>query len=167
MHLSKKNMRQPSRSSQDPMYAAASITDDHNISQLAKLMGKNEKTLAAKLNNDHEYDGHHLHLAEVIAITELTNDERILKAWATSRGKALVALPTAGITDDELSDLLLSVQESVGMLSGAIKQSRVTGVIQEADYARVNKATLISIELLLQLDAEIKAMVRDWRDEDS
>ncbi|WNO60420.1 phage regulatory CII family protein [Rheinheimera sp. MMS21-TC3] len=164
MDLSKKNMRQPSRASQDPMYAAASITDDHNISALAKLMGKNEKTLAAKLNNDHEYDNHHLHFVEVIALTELTDDERILKAWATSRGKALINLPTSNLTDDELSDLLLSVQESVGVLSGAIRASRANGVISESAYAGVNKATLVSIELLLQLDAEIKAMVRDWGD---
>lgn len=162
MQLSKKNLRQPSRVTQCPMAAAASLTDDHNITEIARLMGKNKKTLAAKLNNDDAFDQHNLHLLEAIAITELTNDERILKAWATARGKALVSLPATGLTDDEFSDVLLTVQATQGELASAIKKARADGVITEADYAAINRNTLNAIEKLLQLDAELKAQVRDW-----
>lgn len=162
MDLSRANLRQPSKVSQCPMAAAASLTDDHNITEIARLMGKNKKTLAAKLNNDDAFDQHNLHLLEAIAITELTNDERILKAWATARGKALVSLPVTGLTDDEFSDVLLTVQATQGELAGAIKKARADGVITEVDYSVINKATLTAIEKLLQLDAELKAQVRDW-----
>ena len=165
MHFSKENMRQPSRVSQDPMYAAASITDDHNITKLARVMGKSEKTLAAKLNNDDPYDQHHLHLSEAIAITELTDDERILKAWAVSRGKMLVPMPVQSASDEELSDLLLSIQEAIGKMAEAIRTSRADGVITEAEYAQVNQRSIQTIEQIMQLDAEIKMMVREWGDE--
>lgn len=162
MKFSKKNLRQPSLISRCPMAAAASLTDDHNLTDLARLMGKNKKTLAAKLNNDEAYDQHNLHLLEAIAITELTGDERILKAWAASRGNALIALPEAGLTDEEFSDVLLTVQSTQGELATAIRKARADGVITEADYATINRNTLNAIEKLLQLDAELKAQVRDW-----
>ena len=165
MHFSRRNLRCPSRVSQCPMAAAASINDDHNLTQLAKLMGKNQKTLAAKLNNDDAYEQHNLHLIEAIAITELTGDERILKAWATSRHKMLVNLPSTGLTDDELSDVLLTVQATQGELASSIKSARADGVITESDYSRINKNTLAAIEQLLQLDAELKAQVREWGDD--
>jgi len=165
MQFSKKNLRQPSKVTQCPMAAAASLTDDHNITELARLMGKNKKTLAAKLNNDDAFDQHNLHLIEAVAVTELTNDERILSAWANSRGKVLVSLPKTGLTDDEFSDVLLTVQATQGELAKAIKLSRADGVITEADYAAINKNTLIAIQQLLQLDAELKAQVREWGDD--
>lgn len=162
MDFSRTNLSQPSRVSHDPMFAAASLTDSFNITALAKLIGKSEKTLAAKLNNDPEYDHHNLHLAEAVAITEITGDERILSAWANSRGKVLVSLPKTGLTDDEFSDVLLTVQTTQGELASAIKKARADGVITEADYAAINRNTLNAIQQLLQLDAELKAQVREF-----
>lgn len=162
MKLSKTNTRKPSLVARCPMAAAADMRNHHNISALARMMGKSEKTLAAKLNNDADYDTHNLHLIEAVAVTELTNDERILSAWANSRGKVLVSLPKTGLTDDEFSDVLLTVQATQGELAKAIKLSRADGVITEADYAAINKNTLNAIQQLLQLDAELKAQVRYW-----
>lgn len=162
MMFSKQNMRKPSRISHDPMAAAASLTDDHNISALARLIGKSEKTLAAKLNNDPEYEHHNLHLAEAVAVTELTGDERILKAWANSRGYSLVKIPEANATDDEFSDLLLKIQESGGAVATAILKARQDGVINELEYAGIHRKILAAIELHMQLDGEIKSQVREY-----
>ncbi len=160
IRFSRTNLRRPSLVTRCPLAAAASITDDFNVSELARLIGKSEKTLAAKLTND--TDTHHLNLAEAVAITELTNDERILKAWALGRNKVLFPLPQTGLTDDEFSDVLLTVQEASGQLASSIRKARADGVITEKDYADIHMSTATAIEKLLQLDAELKAQVRDW-----
>ncbi len=163
LKFSKINLRRPSLITQCPLAAAASITDDFNVSELSRLMGKSEKTLAAKLSND--VDTHHLNLTEAVAITELTGDERILRAWAASRRKVLVRVPSAGISDDEFADVLLTVQETSGQLASSVRKARSDGVISEKDYAEIHQSTLQAVEKLFQLDAELKAQVRAWGDE--
>lgn len=160
IQFSKLNLRRPSLVTRCPLAAAATITDDFNISELARCMGKSEKTLAAKLSND--VDTHHLNLSEAIAITELTGDERILKAWALGRQKVLFPIPSTGLTDDEFADVLLTVQEASGQLASTVKKARADGVISEKDYADIHRSTVSAIEKLLQLDAELKAQVREW-----
>lgn len=160
MQFSKANLRRPSLVTRCPLAAAASITDDFNVSELSRLMGKSEKTLAAKLSND--VDTHHLNLAEAIAITELTGDERILKAWALGRDKILFQIPSTGLTDDEFADVLLTVQEASGQLAATVRRARADGIISEKDYADIHRSTVTAIEKLLQLDAELKAQVRAW-----
>lgn len=162
MQFSKTNTRMPSLVTRCPMAAAADLRNHHNISALARMLGKSEKTLASKLNNDSDYDTHNLNLREAIAITEITGDERILAAWAVSRGKILIEIPTVSLTDEEFSDVLLQVQATQGELARAIIESRADGVITEADYTAIHRNTLIAIQQLLQLDAELKAQVREW-----
>lgn len=160
MKFSKRNTRMPSLASRCPMAAAASFTDDCNVSELARLMGKNPKTLLAKLSND--VDTHQLTLAEAVAITDITEDERILKAWANGNGRIVFSMPTGGLTDEEFSDLLLANQQRSGALASSILAARSDGVITEDDYATIHKKILASVEGLLQLDKEIKHQVRDW-----
>lgn len=160
IQFSRTNLRRPSLVTRCPLAAAASITDDFNVSELSRLMGKSEKTLAAKLSND--VDTHHLNLAEAVAITELTGDERIVKAWALSLGKVLFQIPQTGLTDDEFADVLLTVQEASGQLASTVRKARADGIISEKDYADIHLSTVTAIEKLLQLDAELKAQVRVW-----
>ncbi|MGL6556969.1 phage regulatory CII family protein [Aeromonas dhakensis] len=89
----------------DVLLAAYLLGKSHNISEIARLMGKGETVLANKLNPD--CDSHHLNLGEAVAITELTGDNRILEAWAASRGKALVDLPAGVVSDDDLVEQVL------------------------------------------------------------
>lgn len=159
MFFSKTNMRKPSAVSTDPLAAAASLTDDHNISEVARLLGKSPKTLLAKLNNDSDF--HQLHLGEAVAITHVTQDARILSAWAVSMGKVLIDVPKPGITDDEFSDLLLLVQERTGELGKTIRQARADGIITDAEYADIRKATISVVELLFQVDSTIQQQVRE------
>lgn len=163
MKLSKRNTRIPSLSTRCPMAAAASFTDDHNVSDIARKMGKNPKTLITKLSND--VDTHQLTLAEAVAITEITDDERILNAWANGNGKVLFALPEGGMTDDEFSDLLLMNQQQGGDLASCILNARADGVITEAEYADIHQHILKSVQGLLQLDQELKSQVRKWGDD--
>lgn len=163
MRFSKRNTRMPSLRTRCPMAAAASFTDDHNVSDIARTMGKNPKTLIAKLSND--VDTHQLTLAEAVAITDITQDERIIKAWANGNGRVLFSLPTPGMTDEEFSDLLLINQQRGGALASSILTARMDGVITETEYAGIHEHILTAIEGLLQLDQEIKSQVREWGDD--
>lgn len=160
MYFSKRNTRIPSLSSRCPLAAASTFTDDHNVSDIARTMGKNPKTLLAKLSNDVET--HHLTLAEAIAVTDITGDERIIKAWAHSCGQVLFTLPGKTLTDDEFSDLLLTVQRGSGALAESILKARSDGVISEQDYSDIHSHVLNAISGLLQLDEELKHQVRQW-----
>lgn len=159
MYFSKRNTRMPSLTSRCPLAAASSFTDDHNVSAIARTMGKNPKTLLAKLNNDIET--HQLTLAEAVGVTDITGDWRIIKAWAYSCGQVLFTLPRQGLTDDEFSDLLLAQQSGIGQLAESILKARADGVITEADYAGIHGHVLNSVSSLLQIDEELKQQVRE------
>jgi len=159
MFFSKKDTRKGSDCSQDPFLAAASLIDEHNISNIARHMGKNPKTLLAKLNNDSDF--HQLNLGEAIAITNITGDKRILKAWARSLGFILVEEPdSSGVTDDEFSDLLLNLQSQLGKLSMVILGARADGIITQEEYIDIHGNTVNSIQTIYQLDEVIKSQVR-------
>ena len=108
----------PMVSRPDVLLAAYLLGKSHNISEIARLMGKGETVLANKLNPD--CDSHHLNLGEAVAITELTGDNRILEAWAASRGKALVDLPAGVVSDDDLVEQVLLAQSVFGKLMQSI-----------------------------------------------
>ena len=77
-------LSKPAVSRPDVLWAAYLLGQHHNISEIARLLGKGPTVLANKLN--HECDSHHLNLGEAVAVTEITGDNRILEAWAASQG---------------------------------------------------------------------------------
>lgn len=164
MKLSKVNKRKPEQVLTCPLAAAATFIDEFNVSDMARMLGKNAKTLLGKLNNDNEQN--RLYLDEAIQITNLTNDHRIPLAWVTGLGYLTVPIPQSNLSDEELSDQLLTVQERVGELSRAIRLGRADGVISRKDYADIKAANLSAIVALLQLEREIETMVRSSPDDD-
>jgi len=75
-------LSKPMVSRSDVLVAAYLLGKSHNISKLARLMGKGETVLANKLNP--ECDSHHLNLGEAVAVTELTDDNAILEMTTPS-----------------------------------------------------------------------------------
>ncbi len=85
----------------DVLVAAQELGSRHNISEIARLRGVSPVILANKLNPD--CDSNHLSIGEAVSITELTNDNGILNAWALSRGQCARTEYWAGlISDDQL-----------------------------------------------------------------
>ncbi|WP_351122631.1 phage regulatory CII family protein [Shewanella sp. T24-MNA-CIBAN-0130] len=159
MFFSKKDTRKGNDFSQDPLLAAASLIDVHNISDLARQLGKNPKTLLAKLNNDSDF--HQLNLGEAIAITNMTGDNRILGAWAKSLNCILVNEPDPdGVTDEDFSDLLLSFQSQLGDLSRTILKAREDGVITTDEYADIHATAIRSVQLVFQIDTALRSQIR-------
>jgi len=141
------------------LVAAYLLGKDHNISEIARLMGKGETVLANKLNPD--CDSHHLNLGEAVAITELTGDNRILEAWAASRGKALVDLPAGVVSDDDLVEQVLLAQSVFGKLMQSIHDARADGVIDRMEHGQIERIGTQAAEHVLGLIRTTAVNVRN------
>jgi len=137
MLLSKKSTRNAKPSARCPLEAAASIAGDFNVSEIARAMAKYPTTLSNKLNTNVE--SHVLSLPEAIAIQRVTNDFRILNAWAYSEGKIVIDLPEVGLSDDEVADQLLTLQETIGDFAKTFRLARQKGVITQSDFDAIQK----------------------------
>lgn len=143
------------------MAAAQQLGQRHNISELARLLGKSQVILANKLNPD--CDSNHLNLGEAVAITELADDNGILDAWAASRGQVLVSVPEGVQSDEELADMVMMVSESLAQVFSAYREARADGVIDAQERQQIGLRVRDAIRDLLSLDAEIGGQVRDIR----
>ncbi|MFP2768068.1 phage regulatory CII family protein [Oceanisphaera sp. KMM 10153] len=141
------------------MAAAYLLGQQHNISELARLLGKSGNILSNKLNPD--CDTHHLTLAEAVAITELADDDTILEAWAHSRGKALVSVPSGESTDEELADQVMLVNEVMGAVFQELRLARKDGVIDPQEHKTITSAVQSAVRELMNLEADVAASVRD------
>lgn len=145
----------------DVLSAAQQLGHRHNISELARLLGKSQVILANKLNPD--CDSNHLNLGEAIAITELSDDNGIIEAWAVSRGKVLVDIPTGVASDEELADLVMIVSESVAQVFAAYREARKDGLIDRDERKEIGRRVQDAIRDLLSLDEVIGGQVRELR----
>lgn len=145
----------------DPIDAAYQLSRRYNITELARLMGsKRPTTLNNKFNPACE--DHHLTLSEALAVTELTNDNLILQAWALSRGMALVALPDAVVSEEELADQVMLVGEVVAAVFGELREARKDGVIDPVERQAINAAVYRAVKELLGLDESVATQVRPF-----
>lgn len=149
----------PMVSRPDVLLAAYLLGKSHNISELARLMGKGETVLANKLNPD--CDSHHLNLGEAVAVTELTGDHRIVEAWAASLGKVLVDLPAGVVSDDDLVEQVLLAQSVFGKLMQAIHDARADGVIDRVEHSQIERIGTQAAEHVLGLISTTAANVRN------
>ena len=158
MLLSKKSTRNAKPSARCPLEAAASIASDFNVSEIARVMAKSPTTLSNKLNTN--IDSHVLTLQEAIAIQNITNDCRILNAWAHSEGKTIIDLPDACLSDEEVADQLLKQQETTGDFAKTYRLARQKGFVTQSDFNDIQKNGDSIITAVLQLIAEIEQVVR-------
>ena len=145
----------------DVLVAAQHLGQRHNISALARQLGKGPTIMANKLNPD--CDTHHLTLGEAVAITELSDDNGIIEAWAVSRGKVLVDIPTGVASDEELADLVMIVSESVAQVFAAYREARKDGLIDRDERREIGQRVQDAIRDLLSLDEVIGGQVRELR----
>lgn len=158
MLLSKKSTRNAKPSARCPLEAAASIASDFNVSDIARAMAKSPTTLSNKLNTN--IDSHVLTLQEAIAIQHITGDSRILNAWAYSLGKTVIDLPEVGLSDDELADQVLHLQETAGDFAKSVRLARADGIITQTEFDGIQKRALETIVAVLHITAELEQMVR-------
>jgi len=149
------------QSSPDVLFSAYSLGQRHNISDLARRLGKGATILANKLNPD--CDTHHLTLGEAVAITELTNDGGILNAWALSRGQMLVDMPEGAVSDEDLVEQVLLAQAIFGELMREIHDARRDGVIDRLEQSRIENIGRSAAQQVIGLITTTGANVRELR----
>ncbi|MEN3158267.1 phage regulatory CII family protein [Alkalimonas sp. NCh-2] len=142
-----------------PMEAAYQLGKANNASELARKLGISPVVLANKLNPHQEF--HRLTLGEAVAITELSNDDRILESWAHSRGCVLVHVPDVVGCDEELSDQVMRLSEEMGETMGYIRQARSDGVITPAEFEGIQSKIISMIREAVALKSLVKGQVRD------
>lgn len=145
----------------DPIQAVYELGRRYNLTQLARLIGtcKSATTLINKFNPN--CDQHHLTLSEAISVTELTDDNGILDAWAASRGKMLVDLPAGAVCDDDLVEQVLLAQAVFGELMRTIHDARRDGVIDHLEQAQIERIGRESAQHVLGLICSTGANVRE------
>ncbi|MEO3879291.1 phage regulatory CII family protein [Rheinheimera fenheensis] len=153
------NTLKPAAVPQCPQVAAYLLGKRHNASDLARKLGISPNVLGNKLNPDQEF--HKLSLGEAVAITELTDDNGILEAWAQQRGGVFVKLPEEVACDEELSDQLMRVSEELGSALGEIRNARADGVIDREEFERIKAKLMNTITEALALETVVAVQVRD------
>ena len=144
----------------DPIEAVYQLGRRYNITQMARLMScKRPSTLINKFNPACE--GHHLTLSEAIAVTEFTNDNAIISAWALSRGQMLVDMPEGAVSDEDLVEQVLLVQAIFGQLMQVIHDARRDGVIDRLEQAQIERVGRESAQHVLGLICSTGANVRE------
>lgn len=145
----------------DPLMAAQLVGHDYGVPELAEKLLVKPGTMYNKLNPEFEHN--HLYLHEAIYITKLADDHRILEAWAHSCGYALVRVPQSVACDEDLSDQLLKLMETVGQTGGEIHTARADGVITPSEYARIHQRIQFLLTEALSLSAVIGTQVRELK----
>jgi hypothetical protein len=145
----------------DVLVAAQELGSRHNISAIARLRGVSPVILANKLNPD--CDSNHLSIGEAVSITELTNDNGILNAWALSRGQMLVDMPEGAVSDEDLVEQVLLVQAIFGELMREIHDARRDGVIDRLEQSRIENIGRAAAQQVIGLITTTGANVRELR----
>jgi len=145
----------------DVLVAAYQLGQRHNISELARRLGKSPVVLANKLNPD--CDTHHLTLGEAAAITELADDNGLVDAWALSRGKVLVDLPVGAVSDEDLVEQVLLAQSVFGQLMQAIRDARADGVIDRIEQTQIEQVGHEAAQQVIGLINSTGANVRELK----
>ncbi|MEX3691858.1 phage regulatory CII family protein [Paraburkholderia sp. BR14263] len=101
--------------------AAYAVAHDYpgGTEALGPRMGISPAVLRNKVNRNRGPENRNvLSLAEAVAMTDLSNDERILEAWAAQRNAVLVKLPDAQLGDhDALTAKFNELYAELGDLS--------------------------------------------------
>jgi hypothetical protein len=145
----------------DVLVAAQELGSRHNISEIARLRGVSPVILANKLNPD--CDSNHLSIGEAVSITELTNDNGILNAWALSRGQMLVDMPEGAVSDEDLVEQVLLAQAIFGELMREIHDARRDGVIDRLEQSRIENIGRSAAQQVIGLITTTGANVRELR----
>ena len=144
----------------DPIEAVYQLGRRYNITQMARLMScKRPSTLINKFNPACE--GHHLTLSEAIAVTEFTNDNAIISAWALSRGQMLVDMPAGAVSDEDLVDQVLLAQAIFGQLMQTIHGARSDGIVDRLEQSEIDSIGRSVAQHVLSLIATTGANVRE------
>lgn len=121
--------------------AAYAVVHDYpgGTESLAPRLGMSGAVLRNKVNP--HCDTHRLALDEAVRITDITGDDRMLRAWAAHRGQALASL-NVGDADGAVMGYVLEVHAHEGELSRVLASALADGVISQNEMRAIDAAAL-------------------------
>jgi len=105
---------------------------------LGPRVGISPAVLRNKVNPNN--DTHHLTLAEAVRIVDITDDDRMLRAWAHSRGYLLVRPPEGDQSDMSVLEQVVSLGVANGQFMQAIHSALADGKITQDELAAIQQA---------------------------
>jgi len=102
---------------------------------------------------------HHLSLAEAVRITDITDDERILEAWARHRGKVLIDVPAPeNCADADVIELMAKTWDTHGAIGREVNETFADGRVEQHEVKRVRDRAWDHIRTLFGLIGRIEGM---------
>ncbi|WP_144154492.1 phage regulatory CII family protein [Paraburkholderia sp. BCC1885] len=127
---------------------------------LAPRVGMSAAVLRSKVNPN--TDTHQFTLMNAVAVTDMTNDDRILEAWARERGYVLVKLPDAAhCSDGAVLELMAKTWETNGEIGKEVNRTFEDGRVERREVGRVKDRVWSHISTLFGLVGRIEGMAED------
>lgn len=120
--------------------AAHAVVHDYpgGTPALAPRLGMSAAVLRNKVNT--HCDTHHLTLHEAVRITSLTDDPRILHAFAQETGRVALDAPTGDdehASDMAVLEMVVAVMAGQGDLGGTIHRALADGDLTQFEFAQI------------------------------
>lgn len=139
--------------------AAHALVHDYpgGSESLAPRLGMSAAVLRNKVNPNN--DTHHLALKEAVKATDVTNDDRVLEAWAGARGFALVKIPQlADCCDAAIVEMMAKAWETHGMVGSEIVKTLDDGRVEHSEVQRVKARIFAHAQVLFNIAARLEGM---------
>lgn len=127
---------------------------------LAPRIGMSAAVLRSKVNPN--TDTHQVTLMNAVAVTEKTDDDRILEAWARERGYVLVKLPDVeSCSDGAVLELMAKTWETNGEIGKEVNRTFEDNRVEQREVTRIKDRVFTHIRTLFGLVGRIEGMVDD------
>ncbi|VVD63543.1 hypothetical protein PPN31114_00227 [Pandoraea pneumonica] len=139
--------------------AAHALVHDYpgGSESLAPRLGMSAAVLRNKVNPNNET--HHLSLKEAVKAADVTNDDRVLEAWAASRGYALVKIPNiAECCDSAIVEMMARAWETHGAVGKEIVKTLEDGRVEFQEVVRVKGSIFNHAQVLFNIAARLEGM---------
>jgi hypothetical protein len=105
---------------------------------LGPRVGISPAVLRNKVNPNN--DTHHLTLAEAVRMVDITDDERILQAWARARGYMLVKPPAGRSCDMAVLEQVVNLGIANGQFMATINEALADNKITRKEISKIRDA---------------------------
>lgn len=135
------------------------LLDGFKGDELSQAMLCTPNVALNKLNPDNEHNTPTL--KDAIKLTDHFNDDRILQAWANSRGYILVEkVEPDDVDEEELLDRVLHLSTTFGNLNNAYHHARIDGIIDPDEYNVILQASVTLRQAVATFARTLETQVR-------
>jgi len=157
----RRRLTEPAAPISDPHEAFRAVVFDHGVEDLARRMGVPIGTLYNKANL-HDDSHHKPTLRDVLLVSELSSDHRILHALAYTLGEVCFPIPDlTTVSDVALLEAVTRIGVEGGDFHACLHQGLEDGQFCRRDYQRLRLEALEWIGAIAEALARVEGLVRE------